>query len=137
MKTVRGLIVAVLFGMGCMTGGTTEMPLQASKGMPASEGMALAYEAPNGNTSLTIRVKHLAHPEKIVPHATLYVVWVTPEKGAPQNVGVLTVDKDLEGSLTTLTPHKKFRVTITPEESGQVVKPTHDEVFGSQIESVD
>ncbi len=113
------------------------MPLQASKTMPASEGMALASEAPNGNTALTIKVKHLAQPSKIVPNAVTYVVWVQPPDGAPQNVGVLSVDKELEGTLMTITPHKKFRVLITPEESGQVVKPTHDEVFTSNIERMD
>lgn len=137
MRMVQGLVVAVLLGMGCMTGGTAEFPLQASRAMPASEGMAFAAEAPNGNTSLTIRVKHLAPPERISADASTYVVWVMTSEGTPQNVGVLTVDKELEGTLTTITPHKRFRVMITPEASGQVLRPAHDEVFSSQIERLD
>jgi hypothetical protein len=134
MKKVLGLVVtAARFGVGCF-GATTAQPLQSSADMPASEGSVMATKGSNGNTALNVRVKHLAPASRISEEAQVYVVWVEPEGGTPQNVGVLTVDKDLEGSLTTITPHRKFRVVITPEENGQVQEPSGTEVFTSQVE---
>jgi len=61
------------------------------------------------------------------------VVWVQPTYGQPQNVGVVTVDKDLEGTLNTVTPHKQFKVMITPEANGQVTSPSNAPVFTSEV----
>ena len=136
MKQVMGVVVAAaMFGVGCMgMGATSAQPLQTSEDMPASEGSALASKGSNGNTALTIRVKHLAPASRIAEEAQVYVVWVEPEGGTPQNVGVLTVDRELEGTLSTLTPHRKFRVVITPEANGQVQEPSGNEVFTTQVD---
>jgi hypothetical protein len=124
----------MIFGAGCMTPGASELPMEASSNLPASEGVALVSEGPNGNTALRVKVKHLAHPEKVIQGAEVYVVWVTPHDGGrPQNVGVMVIDKDLEGSLNTVTPLKRFKVTVTPEPSGEVQVPTNEPVFTTDI----
>ena len=134
MKALQGVLVAAMvFGLGCMTPSTNTRPLESSKSMPASEGTAMAAGGPNGNTALRVKVKHLAPAAKIVDGAEVYVVWVQPENGQPQNVGILTVNKNLEGSLSTITPHKRFRVLVTPESNGQVQQPNNDEVFTSDV----
>lgn len=138
MKALQGVLTAaMIFGAGCMTPAGIEHPMEASSNLPASEGVALVSEGPNGNTALRVKVKHLAMPQKVAEGAEVYVVWVTPHDGGrPQNVGVMTIDKDLEGSLNTVTPLKKFRVTVTPEMSGEVQEPTHDPVFTSDVHPV-
>lgn len=108
--------------------------MQSSLGQPASEGTVKATEGDNGNTNLTIKVKHLAPPSRIAPDATVYVVWIQPGNGARQSVGRLTLNDNLEGTLNTVTPHRRFALTVTPEPSGQVAHPTHPPVFVSQVE---
>lgn len=111
----------------------TTQPMQQGRGTPASEGSTEAHADSPGNTALTIRVAHLAPPVRVAADAQVYVVWVQPMDAAPSNVGVLELAKDLTGSLTTLTPHRRFGVLVTPEPSGQVDKPTHPAVFSAQV----
>ena len=138
MTTKRALGLALVAGLttaGCMMGPQkTAQPLKSSPSMPGAEGVVTATKGANGNTTLVIRVKHLAPASKVAGDATVYVVWVEPVGGSPQNVGVLAVDSDLQGTLTTITPHSSFRVLITPEPSGQMDSPSHDEVFSSDVE---
>ena len=138
MKTKRVLGLALIAGLstaGCMLGPQkTAQPLKSSPEILAAEGVVTATRGANGNTTLVIRVKHLAPASKVAPDAQVYVVWVEPDGGHPQNVGVLTVDSDLQGTLTTITPHTHFKVLITPEPNGQVDSPSHDEVFSSEVE---
>lgn len=135
MKTQASLIVAAaLLAVSCITPPNTAQPMQGSDLMPAGQGTVTAAKSENQNTALTIRVKHLAPAMRISDEARVYVVWVEPPNGAPQNVGILTVDSELDGTLTTLTPHRRFRVFVTPEPTGQVTEPSGQEVFTSEVE---
>ncbi len=101
----------------------------SSESVPASEGLVRGTRGDNGNTRLTVAVKHLARPSKMAPGATIYVVWIQPRDGARQSVGTLVLDDNLEGTLETVTPHKHFLVSVTPEPNGQVAQPTHEPVL--------
>ncbi|MBL9036869.1 MAG: hypothetical protein JNG84_00010 [Archangium sp.] len=87
----------------------------------------------NGNTAVQVAVMRLAAPARIAPDASVYVVWVVPQNGEPQNVGALRVNSNLEGTLDTVTPHRAFRLLVTPEPSATGDKPTHDPVFTADI----
>lgn len=137
-SVVRGFVLAaalpavVAFGgmqLGC--GSTQEM--RSSSGVPASEGTVNATEADNGNTNLSIRVKHLASPSQVASGATVYVVWVQPRFAATQNVGALDLNSNLEGSLDTVTPHSEFLVSVTPESSATASRPTNAPVFTADV----
>jgi hypothetical protein len=80
------------------------------------------------------RVKHLAPPSKMVSDATVYVVWIKPGDAAIQNVGALTLNENLEGRLDTVTPHRRFMVSVTPEPGARGAQPTHEAVFTSSVE---
>ncbi len=141
MKTFQGLVVIGALAMsGCFMKSSNSRESQAltsSGDVPAGEGTVMAREGGNGNTALTVRVKHLAPASRIEQDAQVYVVWVEPPNSPPQNVGVLSVSKNLDGTLSTITPHKKFRVLITPEQNGQVDRPQGSEVFTSDVERMD
>ena len=143
MKTLQGLIVFFALAMsGCAfmkpaSNSNSSQALQSSGDVPAGEGTVMAREGGNGNTALTVKVKHLAPASRIEQDAQVYVVWVEPPNAPPQNVGVLSVNRNLDGTLSTITPHKKFRVVITPEQNGQVDKPNGSEVFTSDVERMD
>lgn len=138
MKTLQGLVVVTALSVsGCALftpNSTSAQALQASGDVPAGEGTVMARAGSNGNTALTVRVKHLAPASRIEQDAQVYVVWVEPPNSPPQNVGVLSVSRNLDGTLSTITPHRKFRVLITPEQNGQVDKPSGAEVFTSEVE---
>ncbi len=144
-KTLMQAVVAAagLTLAGCATPGFMKnekaqtQPMRGSDSSPASQGTVAVAKGASGNTALTVRVKHLAPAAKLADDASVYVVWVEPEGAPPQNVGVLSVDNDLQGSLTTITPYKRFKVMVTPEKSGEVSAPEHDEVFTSDVERAD
>ncbi|MBK8724938.1 MAG: hypothetical protein IPL96_02490 [Holophagaceae bacterium] len=122
---------------GLHLGCTKPQTMVSAAGVPASQGTVKATQGDNGNTKLSIHVKHLAPPSKISPDATVYVVWLQPRNGERQNIGALALDSNLEGSLTTVTPHRRFLVTVTPEAGGQVSQPTHEPVFSSEVDRGD
>jgi hypothetical protein len=109
--------------------------MHSGEGVLASEGTVRVSDGDNGNSKVAIRVKHLAPPSKVSADSTVYVVWIQPREGDRQNVGALALNKDLEGSLDTLTPHRRFKVSVTPEPTGQVAEPSHEPVFTYDVES--
>lgn len=142
MKTVMRacLVAAAALSMSCaMTQKKMDQgqPMEVSDKAPAGEGTVKAVKGDGGNTALTVKVKHLAPASRLVDDASVYVVWVEPPNAPPQNVGVLSVNADKEGVLNTLTPHRRFKVMITPEASAQAQEPSNDEVFTSTVDRGD
>jgi len=111
--------------------------MESASNVPASEGTVKASLGDNGNTRLSIRVKHLAPPFKLQADATVYVVWIQQMDQPKQNIGALVLNKDLEGSLDTVTPFRRFSVMVTPEPGGQVEQPTHEAVFTASVDRKD
>ena len=60
-------------------------------------------------------------------------MWVKPPSGATQNLGAMMLDKNLEGTLETVTPHRAFMLMVTPESGPEVAEPAHDPVFSSEV----
>jgi len=109
--------------------------MHGSSESPAGQGTVRVTNGDNGNANVSIRVKHLAPPSKIAAGSTVYVVWFRPVDGDNQNVGALILNSDLEGSLDTLTPHHRFKISVTPEPNGQATSPTNEPVFTYNVES--
>lgn len=126
------LSVGVLLFLSC----ATTQQLTAAPSNPAGVGTVRTDED-NGNTKVRLHVKHLAPAPRLASGATTYVVWVQPPNAQMQSVGVLRLNEDLEGRLETTTPHKQFRIAVTPEPSAQVEKPSHDPVFTADISGRD
>jgi hypothetical protein len=133
-------VAAALAGMqlGCqkmMFWRDKPQEMHSTSDVSASEGTVRVSEGDNGNSKVSVRVKHLAPPSKLAADSTVYVVWIQAREGDRQNVGALTLNKDLEGSLDTVTPHRRFKLSVTPEPSGQVADPSHEPVFTYNVES--
>lgn len=108
--------------------------LNSGQAVPAAQGEVVAKPTDNGNTELTVEVKHLAPPSRIADSASTYVVWAQDRpSGQVQNLGALKVDKDLDGKLQTVTPLKVFDVFITPETMPSAQAPTGDKVLWTQV----
>lgn len=117
------LTAALAVLSGCAT--SQERSFSTSPAIPAAEGSARFSKTENDNVAINLTVKHLASPEKLTPPAANYVVWIRANKdAAPQSIGALRVDKDLNGVLDTTTPMHSFELFITAEGSGQVMSPS-------------
>lgn len=107
----------------------------ASAETPAAEGTVSFEKGENDNTSVEVRVKHLAPPSRLAPDATVYVVWVEAEGVSVQAVGALKLDENLVGRLNFVTVQRVFRVVVTPEASRTVPAPSHRAVFTSDVDA--
>ena len=111
-----------------------DVPLVSSSSEPAASGKVSYEHDRNGNIKLEIKTEHLAAPERLTPAKNSYVVWIRSNDGQTQNAGVLKVNHNLEGSLTTTTPIKAFDVVITAEDSPNVSQPSGPEVMHGSIQ---
>lgn len=121
----RALVLSMALALPLAAcGGPAPIQMLNAPQTPAAQGTVVARPAENGNVKLTVEVKHLAPPERVSPTAKVYVVWVQPQSGPPQNVGGLRVDQNLSGRLETVTVHQSFEVYITAEEQPAATLPT-------------
>ena len=104
---------------------------------PAATGEVVSSKDHNGNTSVEVKVEHLAAPATLTPARQYYVVWVQPRGEQPQAQGILKVNTDLKGSLKTSTPAKVFDVFVTAEDSPNPVAPSGDEVLRGSVQRIE
>ena len=128
-------VLPAVVALGSLQSGcSSTQKMRSASAVPASKGTVDATAGDNGNTNLAVRVKHLAEPLMVASDATVYVVWVHPRDAAMQNVGALTLNDNLEGSLDTVTAQSRFQVSVTPEASGTVEYPAHAPVFTADVD---
>lgn len=134
MKKIK-YILACLFSLTLLVAcGSQETAMQGSSIVPAAQGNVTVDSDKNNNTNMTVKVQHLAPPQKISAGATDYVVWIQPEGARNyQNVGALRVDKDLQGVYSTTVPYKNFKILVTPEVSSMVQNPSGPSVFQQNV----
>jgi hypothetical protein len=133
----------LLVGGGCSQlhlnpSSTTATPMQASPRVPAAEGAVSVQDGDNGNYKVAVNVKHMAPPEKVATGASSYVVWLRPvatdsKAQQPQNMGALSVNKDLEGNLTTVTPYRQFDLFVTAEPVPNSTAPTGEQLLTTTV----
>jgi hypothetical protein len=133
---MRKTIVALLLAAGLVLSawaGEHRMK-NSSTLVPSATGKVDVDKDKNGNHVLKVRVYHLVDPEKLTPPRNGYVVWMQPKGKDPENLGMLKVNKDLEGSLEATTPYKNFTVFVTAEENPKPDSPSGDEILRGEIE---
>jgi hypothetical protein len=126
------LVIFGALGAGCAR---NEQMMAASGETPAAQGTVSTESGDNGNTVVHVRVKHLAPASRVAPGATTYVVWLQVLGDSVHAVGALNVNDDLEGELDFVTPHRVFRVVVTPEIQATVVAPSHPAVFTADVDT--
>jgi hypothetical protein len=109
------------------------MNLRPSAAVPGAQGRLSVGHDSNGNSSIKIRVSHLAPPTSLSPPASNYVVWIQPEGKQAEPAGVLQVGKDRNGELTTTTPYMKFDIFITAEDSPRPEAPSGAEILRGMV----
>jgi hypothetical protein len=106
---------------------TANIALRSSDSIPAAQGRLAVKGSEGPNQVVTVTVKHMAQPSKVRPGATGYVVWLLPAAAKePINMGMLAIDKDLNGGLQFKTPFPNFEVFVTAEANPTVQAPTEE-----------
>lgn len=136
LDTRRERLIAMLLGVALVTSiacAKRQVSLQPTPLVPAASGSLDVGKDDNGNTTVELKVKHLARPAQLTPPRNAYVVW-TQRPGAPaRNEGQLTVGDDLDGEFRTVTALRNFDVFITAENSPTAQQPSGPVVFRSTV----
>lgn len=134
-EAMRKTLVALLLAAGLLLSAWAgEHRMRNSSDLvPSATGKVEVDTDDNGNRVLNVRVYHLVDPEKLSPPRNGYVVWVQANGKDPENLGMLKVDKDLEGSLEGTTPYKNFKVFITAEEDPKPDQPSGTEILRADL----
>jgi hypothetical protein len=138
---LAGALASTLaFGGGCST--TNEMlgrnqqtwTMHASTEAQAAQGKVQVATDNKGNRDLKVEVSHIAPADTVFSGTTNYVVWLKPENGPPQNIGVLSPDKGMSAKLETTTSFTSFVVLVTAESNAQPVRPSDKEVMSATVQ---
>jgi hypothetical protein len=135
MKAKFVLFFALMVSVGMLGAcGHKKVAMTAASTVPAATGHAEIGTDRNGNTTIDLKVQHLAKPENLTPAASTYVVWIQPRGGAPQNQGALQVNSDLNGEYKGTTPYKNFDILVTAENDAKTNTPSGQEVMRQHVE---
>src|SRR4029078_5967618 len=131
---VGGALIGTLGlgGVGCSGMHEQTWTMSTTDKIPSAMGKVKVKAEKDGNTRVKVAVAPLAQPASAFD-ATTYVVWLKPEAGRAQNVGVLNVNKKLEGSLETKTAFKDFSVIVTAEKDANVTAPSGQSVMDTKV----
>jgi hypothetical protein len=156
-KAWVGRVSVLLCGLGSAGCGLfgprgNTVPLAASAQAPAAQGEVKTSRTSDQNTRVSVKVKHLAPPDRMSQGASTYVVWARP-MGVPAarvdgqrelvagredssglyNLGGLKIGKELDGELETMTPFKSFELFITAEPSSGVTAPRGERILWTTV----
>ncbi len=109
-------------------------PMTAAAMVPGARANVEISKDKNGNTSLKMKVQHLANLENLTPRANAYVVWFRERGGDSANRGQLKMDKNLAATFETVTPLKSFDVFVTAEQDARATAPSGPEVLTATIQ---
>jgi len=129
------LVAAALLAFGLFGCATKTVRLPVSAEIPAAMGDIKIAKDDNGNTLVHLEVEHFAPPQRLQPPRAVYVVWIETSNGTMYNIGQLTIDKNLDGEIKTVTPYEVFRIVITAEDYSTVTSPSQQVVLTSKVVS--
>lgn len=126
LKAVFGLLLS--FTLVVTTACSHKIGFQTSTVAPAARGDVKVSKDKNNNYEISLDVRMLAEPNRLVQPKSVYVVWMESDQSSTQNLGQLKTDdglfsKTLKASLKTTTPYKPRRIFITAEDNTTVQFP--------------
>ncbi len=123
-NTLLPLVGAVLLAALAGCGGPSEYVLTGTQRAAGADGLVTVEEI-EGNRMVTVELEHLPPPNRISESATVYIVWVKPERGQPTMAGRLEYDPDDRvGRTRATTPHDHFTVFVTAEADTTADSPS-------------
>ena len=137
MGRPRGFFFAALIlAMGFVwwpLGGGHKVIMTSASSVPGAKGTVTIGHDRNNNTTVDMKVQHLAHPSALTPSAIVYVVWIQANGHSAENQGQLVVDDNLNGSFKGSTSYKQFSIFVTSEQSAQVRMPAGEQLLTATV----
>ena len=131
---VLALVAVAMLAIG-VTAWAKTYTMQATSINPGAIGTVdVKADKAGGNTTVTIKVEHLARPTLLTPPANEYVVWIDPEDGAPQNQGTLQVGDNQKADLKMTTSSSKFKILVTAENEQHPKTPSNRVVLSTDVQ---
>lgn len=120
------LVLALSSGLLGTACGSDEFQVVGTPRAAGADGTVTVEEIEGGNYLVLVEVEHLPPPDRIAEDATVYVVWIKPEDGAPVKAGRLEYDPDERtGTVRATTPAAEtFFVLITAEPDDTTNEPS-------------
>ncbi|HEX2329531.1 MAG TPA: hypothetical protein VHN74_12475 [Candidatus Angelobacter sp.] len=134
MRNRKLIILTLISFVLALAAAAREDKLTNTGTTPAAEGKVITGNDRNGNTEVEIQVKHMAAPQSLTPPRQTYLVWVQPRGQAPELLGALRINSDLEGSLKASTTYKDFDLLITAEDQLHVDQPSSTVVLKGSVQ---
>lgn len=113
-----GIYLLVIFFLSSCS---STVVFKQSELVPAATGTVKVKELDNGNYSIVVKVAHLASPDRLKKSRDYYIVWNEAKEGE-FNLGVMELDEELNGSLTTESTYKPKRIIISAEKDEKETK---------------
>jgi len=133
------MLCAAAAGLCACMGTQRKTPFNVSRELPSTDGsVGVSSKSKSGNYKLSITLNCMPSPERLVPPAQTYVVWMRKSgdpKAPVENVGALEQGKDKSASLNTLTPLEQFEIWISTEASAQASSPTGQRLVWANVSS--
>jgi hypothetical protein len=127
--------ICLTFALLCtVANADKKYPMTAASIVPGARAEVEISTDKNDNTSLKMKVQHLANPENLTPRAAAYVVWLQERSGHSENLGQLRVDKNLNATFETVTSLKSFDVVVTAEQDVRAKSSNGPEVLKATIQ---
>lgn len=128
------LLVSLAVLLLGLTAWAEDVPMVASSLVPAATGKISYGHDRNGNTKFTVATQNLAAPTQLNPAKNDYVVWIEPRGQQPQNAGLLKINNNLQGSFSSTTPYKTFKVVVTAEDNPTATQPSGPEILHGTVQ---
>ena len=129
------LCLSALALVVALAGCAKNVAVTVSSIVPATQAEVKTGKDSNDNSTVELKVKHLAPPENLQPSKSVYVVWVETTDGKTFNAGRLKLNDDLEGEITVTTPYPRFRLVVSAEDDPLATRPGSQRVIETnQIE---
>jgi hypothetical protein len=127
------LLMAVVLTTSC----AKKMAFQTSTVVPTAEGKVKIKKDNNSNYSISIKVTHLAPPDRLTPPKKVYIAWLVTENERARNLGQLKSTKGFftrkySGSLDAVSVYKPIRIFITAEDNPTPAFPGSPTVLTAQ-----
>jgi hypothetical protein len=109
----------------------------SSQLVPGADGYIKLSSDNNKNTSISVKVYHLAPVEMLNPPGKVYVFWMTTDHDGIRNIGQLKnmnllFSRVRKAGLKTVTAFKPKNFFITAENSGTVTEPRQEIVLKTE-----
>jgi hypothetical protein len=134
VATFATLALFALFALLTASCGPTTYAVTGTPLAVGSDGKITIEEVEGGNHLVKLELRHLTPPERLGHGLTTYCMWIAGEGQPPRLASVVEFDEGKRvARARATTPHHRFEVRVTAEQSARVAAPSEHVIIKQQI----